>query len=265
MRLVAALTILTLALMPCAGCRSGKQRTVNVIGSTSVLPFAELLAQEFLKVRPDLSVQVQGLGSATGIQSTRDGTADIGMSSRSLTSEEAQTLTPIVIARDGLVIVVHPSNPVRGLARQQIQQIFSGQITNWKQVGGADMPIRPIMREEGSGTRDEFVKRVMGKNRIYRKALVQESNGSVKELVKGDPGAIGFMSLGLVGGELEILDVDGVRPTTQALVSGQYPLAREFLFVSKGKLSADAQAFVDYVLSGPSQELLEKEGLVRAK
>ncbi len=261
-----ALLGVVLALTALGGCRSQKQRTVNLVGSTSVQPFAELLAQEYQSRHPELNVEVQGGGSTAGIQALENGIAEIGMSSRSLTeAEKAKGLVPIAIARDGLAIVVHPSNGVTGLSRQQIQSIFSGLITNWRQVGGSDMPIRPITREEGSGTREEFIKRVMGKVRVSRGALVQESNGAVKELVRGDPGAIGYMSLGLVGGELKVLAVDGVEPSVEGIAQGKYPLAREFLFVRHGELSSDAQAFVDFVLSDDAQHLLESEGLVRTK
>ena len=228
------------------------------------MPFSEKLAEFFMVERPNLSVDVQGGGSTAGIQAVNEAIADIGMCSRSLKPEETG-YTPIVIARDGLAVVVHPSNRVSGLEGTQIQRIFAGELLNWRDVGGDDREIRLITREEGSGTREAFCKMVMGKSRISRKALTQESNGAVKELVKGDPCAIGYMSFGLVGADLKILDVDHIAPSRDSVRSGQYPLVRPFLLVTRGALKSQAGAFLDYVLSGEAQALLEKEGLAGAQ
>jgi len=248
----------------CPGCKNRSQRTVNVVGSTSIQPFAELLAGELHKKAPDLEIDVQGGGSTAGIQALATGIADIGTCSRSLSAEETKLYKGIVIARDGLAVVVHQDNPIDGLTRQQIQDLFSGKITNWRDVGGRDMKVRPISREEGSGTREAFTKLVMDKVRVARSALTQESNGAVKELVRGDPGAIGYMSLGLSGG-LKCLSIDGVAPSTSAVTSGQYPLVRPFLFVVRGACRPEAQRFIDFVLSSEGQRLLESEGLVKVQ
>ncbi|MCY2951893.1 MAG: phosphate ABC transporter substrate-binding protein [Planctomycetota bacterium] len=268
--LTTAALLLALVLV-CVDWRGGKTTPINVIGSTSIQPFAEMLAEEFNKrptnnLQQNWTVDVQGGGSTAGLQAAVNGMADIGMCSRELkkTPEEAGTFTPIVIARDGLAIVVHPSNPLNGVTKSQIQKMFEGQITNWKELGGRDQPVRLITREEGSGTREAFQKLVMGKSRISRKALTQESNGSVKELVKHDPAAVGYMSLGLVGAELKALTVDGAPATAAEVVANRYPLIRPFLFVTKGPPSDKAKLFIDYVLSPPGQQMLEKEGLIGA-
>ena len=186
------------------------------------------------------------------------------MCSRSLKPEEAAKYAGILIARDGLAIVVHATNPVRDLTLAQLRGLFSGAIKNWKEVGGLDGPVRPITREEGSGTRESFVKLVMAKERISRSALTQESNGAVKELVRGDPAAVGYMSLGLVGHDLTAVRVEGATPTAEEVLAGRYQLARPFLFVVRGGITPAAQAFIDYVLSAEGQKILESEGLVRA-
>jgi phosphate transport system substrate-binding protein len=252
--------------LACGGCRGRQGQAVSVIGSTSVQPFAELLAEEYGRKRPGNVVEVQGGGSTAGIQALADGLADIGTCSRGLHAEEAQRFEPIVIARDGLAVVVHKSNPLTGLDRRQLRALFAGRITNWRDVGGDDRPVRVIVREEGSGTREAFTKLVLRNERVSRRALVQESNGAVKELVRGDPAAVGYMSLGLVGGELKMLRVDGVEPTAHNVQVGQYPLSRPFLFVvRRARTSAAAKAFIDYALSEEAQNLLESEGLVKAK
>lgn len=248
-----------------SGCGSDGKRAVNVVGSTSVQPFAELLAQEYLSKNAEENVEVQGGGSTAGLQAVTNGLADIGMCSRSLSPEESTQYEAILIARDGLAIVVNPSNPVTDLSTEQLCDLFSGKAQDWKDVGGQPGPVRPITREEGSGTRESFVHLVMGKERISRRALTQESNGAVKELVKGDRAAIGYMSLGLVGQELKAIRVDGVEATAPNVLAGVYKLARPFLFVTKGTIEPDAQRFIEYTLSDEGQNALQNEGLVRAK
>jgi len=245
------------------GCGGRGRAAVRLVGSTSIQPFAEMLAQEFDRNHPGMNVEVQGGGSTAGIQAVSEGIADIGTCSRALKKEETG-FTAIVIARDGLAVVVHPSNPIVGLTRPQVRDIFSGAITNWKQVGGSDREIRIVSREEGSGTREAFSKLVMEKVRISRKALTQESNGSVKELLKHDPCGVGYMSLGLIGGELKALEMDGVPALPEEVRSGRYPLVRPFLFLLRGTPKADVRQFIDFVLSPEGQKMLNKEGLLGA-
>ncbi|HVP11411.1 MAG TPA: phosphate ABC transporter substrate-binding protein [Phycisphaerae bacterium] len=251
--------------LPWAGCRRDDPGTVNVVGSTSIQPFAELLAQEYEKKNPDHKVDVQGGGSTAGLQAVANGLAQIGMCSRGLTPEESKQFTGVMIARDGLAVVVNPANPVSELKMEQVRGLFSGQIKNWKDIGGRDEPVRVITREESSGTRECFVHLVMGQEKISREALVQESSGAVKELVKGNTAAIGYISLGLVGKELKALVVDGEQPTAQNVLDGKYKLARPLLFVTKGSPSPAAQKFIDFVLLAESQKTLEAEGLIRAR
>jgi len=249
----------------CGACGKDSGRAVNVVGSTSIQPFAEFLAQEYGRKNSGVQVEVQGGGSTAGLQAVANGLADIGMCSRLLKADEAGQFTPIIIARDGLAIVVNPANPVTGLTIEQLRWLFGGQIRNWRDVGGRDGPVRPITREEGSGTRESFVNLVMLKTDISRSALTQESNGAVKELVKGDPAAVGYMSLGLVGNELKAVYVDGIEPTAANVLAGKYKLARPLMFVTKGTIRPEAQRFVDYVLSAEGQRILEAEGLVRPR
>lgn len=249
----------------CAGCRKDQQKSVHIIGSTSVMPFAEELGRDYEKAGSGRKVDVEGGGSTTGIQSIENGLADIGTCSRELTPEEAGKYKQVVIARDGLAVVVHHDNPVSALTTEQIRGLFSGQIQNWKEVGGNDAKVVPITREEGSGTRDCFTHLIMGKEPIAREALTQESTGAVKALIKSNVSAIGYVSLGLVGSDLKMLKVDEEEATVANVMSGKYKLARPFLFVTKGDPKPEAKAFIDFVLSEESQKKLESEGLIRAK
>ena len=281
-----------------AACRGSREGTTNVLGSTSIQPFAEMLSQEFNAQTTGRNVEVQGGGSKAGLEGVNNGIADIGMCSRDLKEDDPSEAScdPVIIAYDGLAIVVHPSNPVlkHGLTRWQIALIFSGDITNWKAVGGEDRTIHVITREEGSGTREAFAKLVMNegikdikqhpehasdyghapaqlrliqfKGRIYTKAVTQESNGAVKELVRNDRATIGYMSLGLVTHDsgLAALDVDGITPTLEAVRDGSYPLKRPFIFAFRNGANVPkiAREFTEYVLSDAGQQLLEREGLV---
>lgn len=258
----AAIPIICLLL---SNCSRNHSSAVNVVGSTSVQPFAELLAEDYMTDDPSRNVEVQGGGSTAGLQAILNDLADIGMCSRALSSEESAQFDEIVIARDGLAIVVNPNNPVAMLSSTQLRGLFSGTISNWKEVGGVDSPIHLITREEGSGTRESFVHLVMDKERISRRALTQESNGAVKELVRNDPAAIGYMSLGLVDSSLRSVRVDDVEATSKKVISGEYKLARPFLFITKGDIRPEAQHYLDFVLSDTGQKILETEGLVRVK
>jgi phosphate transport system substrate-binding protein len=232
-----------------------------VAGSTSVEPFAELLAEEYMIRHPGAHIYVQGGGSTAGIEAVRSRAAHIGMSSRSLIGEE-KNLYAVTIARDALAIIVHPVNPVHDLSLDQIRQIFSGKMRNWKEVGGLSSAIILVTREEGSGTREAFQKMVMEKEEISLESLVQDSNGAIRQVVSGDPNAIGYISLGLVNEKVKAVKVSGVDPTLKNIVSGQYRLIRPFLFVFNGRPEGDANTFLDFVLSTDAQELLQKEGLV---
>ena len=246
-------------------CRGGRsQDDVIVAGSTSIQPFADKWAEVFMEKRPGLGVTVQGGGSSAGIQACKSGACQVGMSSRELKADE-KDLREIVIARDGLAIIVHPSSPVRGATIAQVKQIFSGDLTNWKFLGGPDKEITVVTREEGSGTRGAFQDLVMGKTRIFRGAITEDSNGTVREIVAHDPHSIGFISLGLVNEQVRALALDGVAGNEANIRNGAYKLVRPFLFLTRGEPSAAAKAFIDFVLSDEGQALVKKDGLIPVK
>lgn len=259
--LAAALAVVLL----CSGCKRDARGSVNLLGSSSIQPFAEILAERYGRKYPDRLVEVQGGGSTAGLQAAESGLTDLGMCSRSLTREEVRIFTPILIARDGLAIVVNLENPLAELSIDHLRALFAGRIADWSEVGGTRGPVRPVTREEGSGTRESFVRLIMGGERISRSALTQESNGAVKEVVKGDPAAVGYMSLGLVGKEVKPVAVEGTEPTVENVIAERYNLVRPLLFVTKGTVRPAVQAFVDFVLSPEGQTLLASEGLVRVR
>lgn len=247
--------------VPLTSCRKGSEAGIIVAGSTSVQPFAEILAEEYMILHPDCAIDVQGGGSSAGIMSAQSGTADIGMSSRSL-KETEMNLWSVEIARDGLAVIVHSSNPIINLTLDQIRDIYTAKTTNWSQIGGTNSKIHVIAREEGSGTRGAFEDLVMDDLRISPKAIVQDSNGAVRQLIADDPNAIGFISLGLVDNSVKALQLDGVAATTENVINGSYGLSRPFLFMTLNQPSGETKLFLDFSLSAEGQKLLSAEGLI---
>jgi phosphate transport system substrate-binding protein len=243
-----------------AGCQRSKSG-ITVAGSTSVEPFAELLAEEYMSRHSESHIYVQGGGSTAGIEAAITGAANIGMSSRNLTDAENK-LYAVTIAKDAIVIIVHPTSPIDNLPLNKIREVFSGKIANWEALGGPNHPIDIVTREEGSGTRESFQKFVMGKEDISLGALVQDSNGAVRQVISSDPNAIGYISLGLVNDQVKALRISGVEPNLNNVYNGKYTLVRPFLFVFSGEPAGEAKSFLEFVLSPQAQKLLLKEGLV---
>ena len=252
-----SILLIFLQIVGCQRSRAG----ITVAGSTSVEPFAELLAEEYMSRHPESHIYVQGGGSTAGIEAVKSHAANIGMSSRSLLPDE-KNLYAVTIARDAITIIVHPKNPTNNLSLSQIRQVFSGKIKSWKELGGAAHPIILVNREEGSGTRESFQKFVMGKEEISLESLVQDSNGAIRQVVSNDPNAIGYISLGLVNKKVRALKISGVEANVTDIENGMYTLVRPFLFVFSGEPAGEAKSFLEFVLSPPAQNLLSKEGLV---
>ena len=243
------------------GCQR-RQVGISVVGSTSVQPFAEALAEEFMAQHPMEKIFIQGGGSTAGVQAVLSGASQVGMSSRKLEESEKE-LIAIPIIYDAIAVIVHRSNPLDGLRMEQIRQIYAGKITRWNEVGGKDRAITVVTREEGSGTRETFQNLVMGKNEeISLAALVQDSNGAIRQVVADDPNAIGFISLGLVNDRVRALKIDGIEPSMENILNHRYAILRPFLFVFKSPPQGTAKEFLDYVLSPEGQKILMKEGLV---
>lgn len=230
-------------------------------GSTSVQPFAEALAEEYMILHPDITIDIQGGGSAAGVMAAQTDTANIGMSSRDLTGEE-KNLWYIEIAKDGLAVIVNPKNPVSNLTLDQVRDIYTAKVGNWSGFGGPNSKIHVITREDGSGTRSSFESLVMSKNEITPGAIVQDSNGAVKQLVADDPSAIGFISMGLVNEKVKALELNGVIATRENIINGSYGLSRPFLFISHAEPTGQSKQFIDFTLSAEGQRLLDAEGLV---
>jgi len=251
-----------LVLVSLACGRGDRQsQTLTIAGSTSVQPFAEKLAEVYMKQCPGLLINVQGGGSSAGIMAVQQGAAQIGASSRELHGEEKK-LHEAVIAWDGIAVIVHPSCPLDNISLTTLRQIFAGEIKDWAALGLKPHGMHVITREEGSGTRTAFEELVMDRREISPTALVQDSNGAVREIVAHDPHAIGYISCGLVDQQVKALAIDGVLPTGANIKKNLYKLTRRFLFVTAQQPAGLAQEFCAFVLSPQGQILLEKEGLI---
>jgi len=262
-KIYAAISIVMLGLFVSllSACGNVPKAGLIVAGSTSVQPYAEVLAEDYMLLHPDVMVDIQGGGSAAGIMAAQSDTADIGMSSRALKDEE-MSLWFVEIARDGLAVIVNPSNPIQNLTFNQIRDIYAATTSEWSQLGGEKSKIHIIAREEGSGTRDAFEKLVMNGTRITPRAIVQDSNGAVRQLVADDPNAIGFISLGLVNETVKALNLEGIAATRENVINGSYGLSRPFLFITNGQPTGQTKQFIDFTLSAEGQQILINEGLI---
>ncbi|MDD5772338.1 MAG: phosphate ABC transporter substrate-binding protein [bacterium] len=245
-------------------CNSNsRKKTLVIAGSTSVQPFVEGLEEMYIRKNKTAEINIQGGGSSAGIQSAISGTANIGMSSRHLSLDEEKQLKIIPIAYDAVVVILNPRNKIDNISLEDIRKIFSRKILNWKELGGEDKEINAITREDGSGTRGAFQELVMKETPISNACMVQDSNGSVREIVKADPWSIAYISLGLVDKDVKAVKIDGILPDRAAVKEKKYNFMRPFLFVHTGELGKDAKDFVDFVLSNEGQNFLEKEGLIK--
>ncbi len=240
--------------------------TVSTDGSTSMEKVIGALSESYMAANKDVTVNYNPTGSGAGITAVQEGTCDIGLSSRALKDEEkAAGLHETVLAYDGIAIIVHPDNPVSDLTLEQIAQLYTGEITNWKDVGGNDAQVVLIGREAASGTRDGFESITGTKDKCqYRQELT--STGDVITTVSQNPDAIGYASLASIKDSVKALNVDGVTPSEASVKDGSYKVQRPFVLVTvEGKaLSSAAQSFFDYATSADAADTIAKAGAVAA-
>ena len=258
---------LVLALGVMSACSADKLNgSVATDGSTSMEKVIGVLGESFMEMNPDVSFTYNPTGSGSGITAVSEKRCDIGLSSRALKDEEKNSgLTETVLAYDGIAIIVNPENAISDLSVEDIARIYTGEITNWKDLGGADAEIVVIGREAGSGTRDGF-ESITGTSEkcVYRQELT--STGDVITTVSQNPDAIGYASLSAVKDTVKALTVGGVAPTEDTVKDGSYVVQRPFVLVTRTdeKLSEAAQAFFDYATSADAVELIAKAGAVSA-
>lgn len=242
---------------------------IVVEGSTTLLPIAQKAAEVFMNSNPGSDISVRGGGSGVGIASLMDGTCDIGDSSRPVKDTEldkavanGRSLKANVIAMDGICVVVHPSNGVSALSRRQIKDIYTGAISNWKQLGGSDEKIVVISRDSSSGTFEAFGTLALDGAKVRPDALLQASNQAVASTVSRTPGAIGYVGLGYLSSSVKAVEVDGVKASKETVLSNKYPIGRPLFMYTNGVPQGLVKQFIDYILSPDGQKLVEEEGFV---
>lgn len=262
-KVLSLLVITTLLCAAFAGC--GKRGGVSTDGSTSMSKVIGALSEAY-ENETGITVSYNGTGSGSGIQAVLEGRCDIGLSSRNLKDEEqAKGLEATVLAYDGIAVIVNPKNPIDDLDVEIVAKIYTGEITNWKEIGGNDSEIVLIGREAGSGTRDGFETITDTEDKCkYRQELT--STGDVITSVASNPDAIGYASLASVKDTVKALTVGGITPNENTVKDGTYVLQRPFILVTKAdtKLSKEAQEFFDYITSKQANEIITDAGAVPA-
>ncbi|NLY09511.1 MAG: phosphate ABC transporter substrate-binding protein [Tissierellia bacterium] len=241
--------------------------TVSTDGSTSMEKVIGTLGEAFTIEHKNVNFTYNPTGSGSGISAVIEGRADIGLSSRELKAEELEKgLVPTVLAYDGIAIIVNPENAIENLTMEQLQKLFTGEITNWSELGGADGEVVLIGREAGSGTRDGFesITDTKDKNK-YRQELT--STGDVITTVSQNPGSIGYASLASVKDSVKAISIDGISPSEETVKDGSYVVQRPFLLVTSkdAELSPAGKAFFEFITSPAASELISKSGAVPAK
>jgi len=248
-----------------AATQTAAPYTIAVGGSTSVNPLMELFIADYEKAHSNVKFTVSATGSGDGIKGAAAGTYELGMSSRELTPAEiGQGLEELVIAIDGIAVILNKANPIANLTMDQIKDIYTGKVTRWQDLGAAASGktggIAVISREPGSGTRSAFEELVKFQDQLVKGATEFDGTGAIIAAVSSNPDAIGYISLGSLNDTIKALNVGGVAATNANVVNGSYKIARPFILVTrKGvALNKETQAFVDWIMSSAGQTIVKK-------
>ena len=268
-KIIGILTAVCLTAAALTGCGTSgtnetkSSTTVATDGSTSMEKVIGFLSEAYMEKNSDVKITYNPTGSGSGIQAVSEGRCDIGLSSRNLKDEEKKDLTETVIAIDGIAVIVNPENPVSDLSIEQIASLYKGEITNWKELGGADAPVVLIGREANSGTRDGFESITETKD-LCKYSQELTSTGDVVQTVASNPNAVGYASLASVKDNVKALLVEGVAPETKTIQDGTYKIQRDFVFVTKknSELTDAAQSFFDFASSSEADDLITKAGAI---
>lgn len=248
-----------------ASTEEGGSTTISVSGSTSVGPLMGKLAEKYEESNSNVSIEINQVGSSAGIKDVINGVSELGMSSRELKDDEKTEVKETVIAYDGIAIITNVNNPIKNITLEQIKDIYTGKITNWKDIDSTkDAPIVVVSREEGSGTRDAF-QEIIGysSEELLGEAMISNANGAVQETVAGNENAIGFVSFEYLNDKINAVNVEGVTPEADNVKSGEYKISRPFLLVTKeGNLSEEGQNIIDYILSEEGQNIVKESKLI---
>lgn len=273
-----------LALMSCGSGENNKESekkeeiALTVKGSDTVLPLAQMEAEKMMKSNKDVSVTVVGGGTGVGLTALKEGTTDLAMASRDLKTEEMLDfkenkvdIVKTLIAYDALSVIVNPANKVSKLTREQLEQIFTGAITNWKEVGGEDLKIVAYSRESSSGTYEYFKEEVLQEKNYASSVLSMPATGAIVQSVGQTAGAIGYIGLAYETKSVKQLEVsyDGgktfVQPSLETAMDKSYPISRPLFFFHRKENTEKVQQYIDFILSDEGQKIVEEVGYVPLK
>lgn len=264
--------IITSLLAALLASSAAAQSKIILEGSTTVLPIAQKTAEVYMKKNPGVNVIVRGGGSGVGITSIIDGTCDIANSSRAIKQKEldnafkkSRQLKAHTVAMDAIVIIVNPSNNLAGLSKQQVKDIFTGKIKNWKELGGSDMKIVAVSRDSASGTFEAFIEYALDKKRVRPDALTQSSNQGVINIVAQTKGAIGYVGLGYISEKVKALMYNGVEASRDTVLKNKYSLARPLFMYTSNDMKPEVKKFMDFVKSSEGAYLVEEAGFISLK
>lgn len=271
-KIIAMLSVAAVVISVFAGYAAEKGKVV-IKGSTTVLPITMKAIEAFKSIKPEISISVEGSGSGNGIKAILDGTCDIANSSREMKPEEKAKakssnikIKEITAAYDMIVPVIHPSNRIQNLTKEQLKQIFDGTITNWKQVGGDDMKIVVVSRDSSSGTYEYWNEDIMKKTDVRKDSLMQASNGAVINTVANNKKAIGYVGFGYLDSSVKGIDVNGIKADIKNGKTGKYPISRKlFMYVNEKNYSAETKTFINYILSKDGQKIVSEAGFIPLK
>ena len=248
---------------------AAEEKTLTLAGSTTVLPIAQRVAEEFMNLHPDVNISVRGGGSGVGIAALIDGVVDIANASHPMKDEELKLArergvnpVPTIIANDGIAVIVHPENPIDEISLDQLKAIYTGGISRWSELGGTNRPIVVISRDVASGTFEVFKKLVLEGENVRPDAIRLASNKAVAVTVAKTPDAIGYVGLGFLSPEVKPLKVDGVSPTPENVISGKYKIVRPLYMYTNGEPKGLAKEFIQFILSDEGQNLVKELGFI---
>ena len=260
----------------CTGCGGAKEsKVIQAKGSDTILNVTQGMAEEFMKKNPKAKIAVTGGGSGVGISSLLNKTTDIAMASRSIKESELDkakelniNIEEVVLGYDGITLIVNKDNPIKDLDSQTLGKIFRGEITNWKEVGGDDAKIVALSRDSSSGTHEFFKEHIVRNNEKNRleygaETLYMPSNEAIKQEVKANKYAIGYIGMGYMDDSVHSLSVDGIAPSKENVSNKTYPIAREVYWYVPSEKGETMKNFVEFAVSSEGQSIVENEGFIK--
>ena len=237
---------------------------MDIAGGTAHIPVMTQAARDIMTFNPKIRITVAGGGSGVGVKQVGEGLAQIGNTGRPLKASEIEKfgLVSFPFAIDGVALAVHPSNPVKALTKEQVVAIYTGKVTDWKELGGEPGAIDVYGREDGSGTRETFQGKLMGKVDQSPSVNTVNSNGAMKTAIAQDARAIGYVGIGHLDASIAGVAIDGHVPSQENAAKGEYPVVRDLFMNTKGEPAGLTAAFIDYIYSEPGAKIIEKSGYI---